>query len=165
MLPVERVSKEKPEKSMKMLNYSIWVTCLLIGSTGMIGCSKQNETPPTATQNEKALGNAASEAQKTVTGATEQAKETGQKSATEAASAAQSQVQGIIDQAKALMAQNKYSDALALLQQKLTGLQLTPEQQKLVDALKEQIQKAIASAATKEATGKATEGMKKALGQ
>ena len=71
----------------------------------------------------------------------------------EAAKAADNaKAQELIDKAKNLVAEGKFSDASSVLQQ-LTGLSLTSEQQKLVDSLKEQIQKALAAKAAENAAG------------
>ena len=55
----------------------------------------------------------------------------------------------MIDKAKSLIADNKYSEAMDLLK-KLSSMQLTPEQKKLVDDLMAQAQKAMAGAAASE---------------
>lgn len=53
----------------------------------------------------------------------------------------------VVDQAKSLLGQNKYTEALNSLQS-LSGLKLTPEQEKIVTDLKAQIQKLMAAKAT-----------------
>ncbi len=127
--------------------------CVILGSVWLTGCSKQSESKPAADQGQPSAESTAAGVQKSVTTAAEQAKDAAkqtiadaQKQATDAGAAAQAKAQGIIDQAKTLVGQAKYPEAMSLLQQKLAGLQLTAEQQKLVDGLKEQIQKALASA-------------------
>jgi hypothetical protein len=60
------------------------------------------------------------------------------------------QVQVLIEKATGLVTDQKYQEALPIVQQ-LTGLQLTPEQQTLVDGLKTQIQTALAKKTTSDA--------------
>ncbi len=57
----------------------------------------------------------------------------------------------VMDAAKKLTGDNKYDEALKMLGT-LTYNKLTPDQQKMVDSLKEQIQKAMAAKATDSAT-------------
>ena len=71
---------------------------------------------------------------------------------TPAANGTAAKVNGVIDQAKALIGQNKYTEALTTLQG-LAGTTLSADQDKIVAGLKEQIQKAMAAKATTEATG------------
>lgn len=143
---------------------------VMVMSAFLCGCSKQSESTTDTSKSQKTIDSAVSGMQKSAGAAAEQAKEAvqktaadAQKQASEAAAAAQAQAQTIIDQAKNLVSQGKHTEALSLLQQNLAGLKLTPEQQKLVDGLKEQIQKALSSA-TKEAT-KTAQDLKKSLGQ
>ena len=64
---------------------------------------------------------------------------------------ANTQAQQILTQAQALVGEKKYEEASNLLQ-KLTNLELTPEQQKMLDDLKVTIQKAVQSEAVKQGT-------------
>jgi len=153
-------------KTMKVLSTAAGVIAGLV----LLGACSKQEAPPPADQGTKPLGTAASDLQKTVEKAAEQAKTAAQATATDAqklaadaAAAAQAKAQDVIGQAKSLVDSGKYTEAMSLLQQKLVGLKLTPEQQKLVDDLKAQVQKALGSA-TKDAT-KAAGDAKKLLGQ
>jgi hypothetical protein len=95
------------------------------------------------------------EAAKTAEAAKVEAAKADQAAKTEAAKAADNaKAQGLIDKAKNLVAEGKFSDASSTLQQ-LTGLSLTDVQQKLVDGLKDQIQKALAAKAAGDAAGAA----------
>jgi hypothetical protein len=88
---------------------------------------------------------AAEHAQPTVAAATEQAVKAAVSQTNTVAAASSTQVQGLIEKAKGLVTDEKYQDALKVVQQ-LSSLKLTPEQQTLMDGLKSQIQTALAKA-------------------
>jgi hypothetical protein len=90
----------------------------------------------------------------------EAAKVDAAKATTDAKAEDSAKSQGLIDKARSLVADGKYSDATSILQQ-LTGHTLSSDQQKLVDALKEQIQKAIAAKAADNAAGSVGDLLKK----
>ena len=108
-----------------------------------------------ASEAQKAASQTADKAQKAANAMATQA----EAEATAAASAASSQAQALIDRAKALVTDQKYQEALTTLQQ-LASVQLTPEQQKLVDDLKAQIQTALAKKAASDALGGVLGGKK-----
>jgi len=68
------------------------------------------------------------------------------------AAAATAQAQSLIDKAKSQVNDQKYSEALNSLKQ-LSSFKLTPEQQKMVDDLKEQIQKVMSNSSVSNAVG------------
>jgi hypothetical protein len=82
-----------------------------------------------------------------------------------AAAAAQEKgrIQSLIDTAKNLTGQNKYAEALKLLGE-LANLKLTPEQQALVDGLKQTAQRQAAQGATDKAAAGASKAIGDALG-
>lgn len=116
---------------------------------GIAGCSKESDKP-IAEQAKDSANSAADSVKKFAA----DAKDTGQKLAQDGAKqvekvadAANAKAQEMIDRAKKLFDQSKYQEALTSLQG-LANIQLTPEQQKLVDDLKARIQKALASASS-----------------
>jgi len=64
-----------------------------------------------------------------------------------ATTTATDQTQGLIDKAKSLVDNSQYADASKILQQ-LSTMQLTPDQQKIVDDLKTLVQKKLADQGT-----------------
>lgn len=128
-------------------------------------CSKTEESvPPTAGNEQKPVEPAVSAMPTAITNAATvvreqagQVKATAETAATNAVTQvqavtapAQSQAQALIDRVKALVAEKKYTEALSSLKE-VSNLQLTPTQQTLVDQLKAQIQKAMATQATPDA--------------
>jgi len=77
-----------------------------------------------------------------------------------AKAAASAKTQELIVKATSLVAEGKYSDASAVLQQ-LAGQTLSSDQQKLVDGLKEQISNALVAKAASDATGSVGNLLKK----
>lgn len=123
--------------------------------TFITGCdsSSKSQVDTTTKDAGKATESVATGVGKAVEGAkpaVEKAMTDAKNTATAAASEASAKAGTIIDQAKALVGQNKYTEALSSLQQ-LSSLKLTPEQEKIVASLKEQIQKAMSTNGAKAA--------------
>src|SRR2546430_9159232 len=96
---------------------------------------------------------ARAEAAKTAEAAKAQAVKTADAAKVEAVKAAEtSRTEGLIDKAKLLISESKFSDASSVIQQ-LSGQSLTAQQTKVVDGLKEQIQKALVAKAADNAAG------------
>ena len=96
---------------------------------------------------------AKAEAARVADAAKVEAAKTAEAAKTEAAKTADNaKTQGLIERAKGLIADGKFSDASIVLQQ-LTGQTLSGDQTKLVESLKEQIQKALAAKAAGGAAG------------
>jgi outer membrane PBP1 activator LpoA protein len=115
-----------------------------------VGCSKQAETPSAPEE-------------VTAPAETPQPAEA-QKAVEDAAAPANTQVSALIDQAKSLVSDQKYTEALDVLKE-LSSMKLTPEQQKLVDDLKAQVQKAMAGAAASDAQKNASDAVGGMLGK
>ena len=138
-----------------MKQKTLLLTLAAVFALGLAGCSKNESVTPAADDANKAASSAADAAAKTAEAAKVEAAKTDQATKAEAAKVAEAaKAQGLIDKAKSLVAEGKLSDASTALQQ-LTGLSLTDEQKKLVDGLKDQIQKALAAKAAAGAAGAA----------
>ena len=96
---------------------------------------------------------ARAEAAKVEAARVEAAKDEAAKAAA-AKAADNAKAQGLIDKVKSLIAEGKFTEASSVLQQ-LAGQSLSSDQAKLVDGLKEQIQKALVAKATADAAGSA----------
>jgi len=130
---------------MKLERIVFTLTAVL--ALGLAGCNKQESGTPTAADAEKATSTTGAALQQAAdTAKTEASKlaESTKAAADVAAAEASSKARQVIDKAKSLVAGSQYPEALSTLQQ-LASIKLTPEQQKLVDDLKAQIQKLMAA--------------------
>ena len=143
---------------------TILLTITAAFAVSLAGCSKQDPTPPPSAEDAQKAAAPVADALKQTTDSAKAAAETAvadaTKQAQDAAATATSKAQEWIDKAKSLIADNKFSEASSALQQ-LGGLKLTAEQQKMVDSLKEQIQKALATKATGEGASAVGDLLKK----
>jgi hypothetical protein len=112
------------------------------------GCSKSSETPPAPESTGGTTTTApATTVKDTAVKAVDTAKEVTSQAvtaATTAASKATAQFNDLVGKAKTFIADKKYTEALDALN-KLSGVVLTPEQQKTVDDLKAQAKKLLSS--------------------
>jgi len=168
-------------------------TCAVITLTSaaafwlMTGCGKKQEAPPTAQDAQKAVQQAAAEAQKAAeqaapavpqapavqqaaeraaaTAATaQQTAASAQQAAATAATQAGAEAQSLIDKAKGLMADKKWTEALAALKD-AAGKQPTAEQKSLLDQLIAEVQKALAGDAGTKLKSEATKALGGLLGK
>ena len=135
------------------------------------GCGQKEEIPaPAASAPQKSTVNAATDnrkaadADKAVQALNETA-DAARKSAAKVAADAQSQlagatskVQSLIDTARKLSGENKWTEALNILNQ-LASQRLTPEQQAVVDGIKQQAQKQAEEAVAKKAAAEAAKAV------
>lgn len=154
---------------MKKLRMMSCVTAMAAWACmSLVGCGKQeSQTPPAVTESRPTVEKTVSDAQKQAESqkaAAQSAATQAEKAVTDAAASAGDQAQGLIDKVKTLVAEKKYNDAMTTLKE-LSALKLTPEQQKLVDELKAQVQKALAGSAADDAAKKASEATGGLLGK
>jgi hypothetical protein len=109
------------------------------------GCSKQ-EQPAASTTSTPASAPATAAAPAVPAAPATPAATPAPPSPTASEPAATSQAQGLLDKAKSLVDGGQYADASKLLQE-LSTMQLTPDQQKMLDDLKAAVQKNLAGSA------------------
>ena len=138
-----------------LIAFSLTASLILLA-----GCDKSSETKVNdAAKSVSEKANVAGAEVGKAVEATKPALDKGVTAVTNAAAAAvpaaaNNQADTIIGQARALVGQNKYTEALNSLQQ-LSGMKLSDSQTTVVTALKEQIQKAMAAKATTDVGGAA----------
>ena len=110
---------------------------------------------------EEEVAAAKAEAARVAEAAKAEAEKAAEAAKAEAAKAADNaKTQALIDNARSLVIEGKFSEAASVLQQ-LAGQTLSGDQTKLVESLKEQIQKALAAKATENAAGSVGNLLKK----
>ena len=144
---------------------SICAALLAVGLN--TGCSKNESSSSTAgdavDSSTKAVGDVVSGVKDKaveVKQAAEKAVGDVKQQASDIAAAADTQVKALVEQAKGLIAEKKYTEALTLVKDKLSGIKLTAEQQTMVDSLKAQIQKAMTTVTGSDATKAASDLLK-----
>jgi hypothetical protein len=153
-----------------VVKLAVWV-----GLVALMGCSKEQPAADTQAQGSKATETVKTEASKATEAVKTEATKAADAVKTEATKAVdtvkstaqdasdkvssnlqptgqqdQQQAQGLIDKVKSLIGEQKYQEAMTSLTQ-LTKLQLTPDQQKIVDGLKTTLQSALAKTTASDA--------------
>ena len=139
----------KPQKTIITLGVAAALS-FIVGCDSKTTTQTETKADTATTAAPKKTESLATEATKAVEAAkpaVEQAVKNTTATASATAAEAATKVNAIIEQAKTLLGQTKYTDALNTLQQ-LSSFTLTPEQDQLVSALKDQINKAMAAKAT-----------------
>jgi hypothetical protein len=113
---------------------------------GLASCSNNESATATADDATKATGSNAD----ALTTTSETTRVEAAKTAEAGRAPDNGKAQELIDKASSLVAESKFSDASSVLEQ-LTGQSISGEQTKLVDGLKEQIQKALVAKTTETA--------------
>ena len=121
-------------------------TIIAVLALALAGCSKEDSAKVAESANKvtESAGDALSKTADAAKAEGAKVVETAKEQVKEVTAAATAQAQEWIDKAKGLVGEGKFQDASAALD-KLVGMTLNAEQQKSVDALKEQIKKAIAA--------------------